>query len=119
MEGIISAVVVFAVVLFAMINAKIFNVIHGLITFFGSAVTLKLIWFVSNGSFQEKFGNAIDGVDKYIVGFLTNAYSSFHLPATLVNMEKWYFYIIGVGIWIISFILAAAMKSAKKRRNED
>lgn len=116
MTGVISAVVALAVLLFAMINAKIFNVIHGFITFFGTAICLKFIWFVSNGSFQESFGNVIDGVDKYIVGFLTNSLSLFHIPSNIINTEKWYFYIIGIGIWIISFILAVAAKSAKKRK---
>lgn len=117
MSGIISSLVVIGVVLFAAINAKIFNAIHGVFSFFGSAITLEFIYFVSNDSFKEGYFKIIDSVDKYIIGFLTNAYSTFHLNF-LADSNKWVFYIVGIGLWIISFIISFSIASGKRKRRE-
>lgn len=115
---IISSIVLGVVIFTGIINAKIYNIIHGFISIFGISSILGLIDFVirRSGHTAEAYSNA--------VAYTLNA---FELPLLylfkelkltfMANEEKAGFYLVPIAVFIISFILASMLK--RLRRNRD
>ncbi len=114
----ISVIILVLVVLFGLINAKIYNIIHGFLTIIGVTQILALISFVS-----IKQGHMLVKYNAY-VSYTINAFT---LPlqtlcTTLklenINADKYTFYLIPIIVFVISFILASLLRKIRKSRED-
>ncbi len=113
----IAVIILVLVILFGLINAKIYNIIHGFITIIGISQILALISFVG-----IKQGHNLGNYNAYVL-YVINAFT---LPlqticTTLklnINADKWPFYFIPIIVFVISFILASLIRKIKKSRED-
>lgn len=116
---VITATIVLAAVLFAgLINAKIYNILHGFITIIGVSSILALILYTGqkSGSAMTEYQNAIT----YVV--LAFEYPMLILFSTLkfTFMDSYSdvaFYLIPIAVFIVSFILASMLRRFRKNRD--
>ena len=116
---VITATIVLAAVLFAgLINAKIYNILHGFITIIGVSSILALILYTGqkSGSAMTEYQNAI----AYVI--LAFEYPMLVLFNTLkfTFMDSYSdvaFYLIPIAVFIVSFILASMLRRFRKNRD--
>lgn len=116
---VITATIVLAAVLFAgLINAKIYNILHGFITIIGVSSILALILYTGqkSGSAMTEYQNAITYVE------LAFEYPMLILFSTLkfTFMDSYSdvaFYLIPIAVFIVSFILASMLRRFRKNRD--
>lgn len=116
---VITATIVLAAVLFAgLINAKIYNILHGFITIIGVSSILALILYTGqkSGSAMTEYQNAITYVQ------LAFEYPMLILFSTLkfTFMDSYSdvaFYLIPIAVFIVSFILASMLRRFRKNRD--
>ncbi|MCR5706623.1 MAG: hypothetical protein K6G48_07495 [Acholeplasmatales bacterium] len=115
---IISSIVLGVVIFAGIINAKIYNIIHGFISIFGIASILGLIDFVirKSGHSAAAYSNAVEYTITAFLKPLLYLFQELNLTF-MANEEKAGFYLVPIAIFIISFILASMLK--RLRRNKD
>lgn len=114
----LAMIIVFlSVIAIAFLSASIYNFIHGFITFFALGILLLFISFVGNkaGANILKFNEAISYTTAYIV-FPYQQILSYFKISFLTDSTEWSFYIIPIGIWIISFVIASILRKIRRRR---
>lgn len=114
--GLVQIIVFISVILIALITAKIFNIIHGFITLVGLSVALYFIYFLMNkaGHINADYEQAIAIVIGHLIVPYTYIIDFFKLHF-MSNPYEWNFYIIPLGIWIISFVLAVFFRRITHR----
>ena len=111
-----AAIIFLLVIIFTMINARAFNPIHGVISFFGIAILLDLILYIfvkANLGIAETYSKLIKFVYYYIVGAFKNVCGTFHINF-MTDDSKVVFFVVGIGIWVISYILSFTYKHIKE-----
>lgn len=118
MDVIIAAIVFAVVIIAALINTKMYNIIHGFLTLFGISSLLYLIYYVGTkaGSAMTSYANAIAYVVNAFELPLLELFTKLNLTF-MASTSKPAFYLIPIAAFIISFILASMLRHIKKRRD--
>lgn len=114
------AIIVFVlVILFAMLNARIYNFLHGFFSLFGIATFVVFIWFALNKfgvmGVNNKYFLAVSMVNSYIVEPLANIFRYFKLTF-MSDLNEFTFYIITIGIWVISSVVSIMIRKIVRNR---
>ncbi|MGM9971812.1 MAG: hypothetical protein ACI35W_05330 [Anaeroplasmataceae bacterium] len=116
----VAIIVFLAVILLAMLNARIYNFIHGFVSFFGIAAILCFVAFLLNkfapsAAVTAKYAEAIVYVNAFIVLPLVSIFDFFKL-SFLTDLNQVTFYIVLMGVWIISSVISIALRRARRNR---
>ncbi len=114
----VAIFVFIAVILLAVACAKLYNVVHGFITFFGVPTLLSFAGFIAGKSGMDPgngYYKAIEWTSKYMTNPLSEIFTYFGLNF-MNDLDSFSFYVVIIGIWIISFVISVAIKIAKDRK---
>ncbi len=115
---IIAILILLLVIMIGLINAKIYNIFHGLFSIIGISQILALISFIG-----AKQGWNLSKYNTYVVYVINSFTVPLQVAATALKIEflsadKYQFYIIPILVFVISFILASLLRKLRKGRDD-
>ncbi len=108
---IIGSIILCLVIILGLVQAKIYNIIHGVISIFGMSTILSFVSFIA-----KKAGKSLGDYDECIkytksafVDSMSDLFSTLNLKF-MSDTSIATFYLIPIAIFIVSFILASLLK---------
>lgn len=114
----IGSIVLCLVLILGLIQAKIYNIIHGFISLFGMATILSFVSFIATkaGKSLGSYGECIAYVESAFVAPMSDLFSALNLKF-MSDTSVATFYLIPIAIFIVSFILASLLKRIMGHRD--